>query len=98
MEYKWPGNVRELRNIVNRMAFIFPDETISAEMLRPMLDPDNICVPGTHVHLENSPIQKAESTIIREALERNNGNISKSCRELNISRATLYAKMKKYEL
>jgi DNA-binding NtrC family response regulator len=35
--YPWPGNVRELQNICERAAVLAPDETISAELIRPWL-------------------------------------------------------------
>ena len=39
-----------------------------------------------------------EERLVREAVERCNGNISSAAKMLGISRPTLYAKMKKYGL
>ena len=39
-----------------------------------------------------------EERLVREAVERSNGNISAAAKMLGISRPTLYAKMKKYGL
>jgi two-component system nitrogen regulation response regulator GlnG len=32
--YRWPGNVRELKNLVRRLAALYADEVISAEIVR----------------------------------------------------------------
>ena len=39
-----------------------------------------------------------EESMIREAVQRFNGNISAAAKALGVSRPTLYAKMKKYGL
>ena len=39
-----------------------------------------------------------EERMVREAVERSNGNISAAAKMLGVSRPTLYAKMKKYGL
>ena len=41
---------------------------------------------------------EAEESLVREAVERCNGNISAAAKMLGISRPTMYAKMKKYGL
>ena len=32
-KYAWPGNVRELENLVRRLAALYPQEEISAEII-----------------------------------------------------------------
>jgi transcriptional regulator of acetoin/glycerol metabolism len=39
-----------------------------------------------------------EERLVREAVERSNGNISAAAKSLGVSRHTLYAKLKKYGL
>ena len=42
--------------------------------------------------------ERSEESLVREAVERSNGNISAAAKMLGVSRPTLYAKMKKYGL
>lgn len=37
-KYPWPGNVRELENLVRRLAALYPQEEISAEVIQSELD------------------------------------------------------------
>ena len=56
----------------------------------------NNVIPGlTGNLLHNS---QEEERMVREAVQRYNGNISAAAKALGISRPTLYAKMKKYGL
>jgi len=49
--------------------------------------------PLASLHVMNA---NAELSLIRQALEANNGNMARTAKHLNISRATLYEKCKKY--
>ena len=33
--YPWPGNVRELENLIRRLAALYPQDEISAEIIEP---------------------------------------------------------------
>ena len=38
--YPWPGNVRELENLVRRLAALYPQEEINAEVIDAELKPE----------------------------------------------------------
>ena len=42
--------------------------------------------------------ERSEESMVREAMELCNGNISAAAKRLGVSRPTLYAKLKKYGL
>ena len=56
----------------------------------------NNVIPGLTGNLLHNP--QEEERLVREAIQRYNGNISAAAKALGISRPTLYAKMKKYNL
>ena len=87
--YDWPGNVRELNAKIKR-AVIVADNVL--------LD---VCDLGLdNVDCSDNPdiriIQEKEK--IRNLLEKNHGNVSKTAVELGCSRTALYKKMKKLGL
>ncbi len=43
--YAWPGNVREFENLLERLAIIAPDETVTAEMLPPKFGGSDLALP-----------------------------------------------------
>jgi len=92
LRHDWPGNVRELRNCIER-AVIFCDgaaigeEHLPAQYLK-MRDP---CFPDS---LE-AVYERLSRQKISEALARTSGEKQKAARLLNISRKTLYNRMKK---
>mgnify|MGYP003806988451 CR=1 FL=1 len=94
LQYSWPGNVRELQNVVERMV-----NYASQDRLTPNLIPPEIVgihrTSRQHVDLE-SP-EETEKRLIRHlmTLKFNKNNIAL---QLNVSRATLFRKMKKYGL
>jgi DNA-binding NtrC family response regulator len=104
--YRWPGNIRELRNVIER-AFILH---ANAEELRPEhLPPELRGAPAgkkaerppeklPNVPAEGLVLEDVEKKLIREALERANGNQSRAARLLGISRDTLRYRLKKHGL
>ncbi len=91
MAHHWPGNVRELKHTIEK-AVIMCDN--------PVLRPEDLFLRAapvaTHSALLN--LQEIEHQAIARSLECHQGNLSQASRQLGITRATLYAKMKKYGL
>lgn len=84
--YDWPGNVREL-NAKIRRAVIVADN--------PLLDVCDLGLENVNCsnNLDFRIIQEKER--IRNLLEKNHGNVSKTAAELGCSRTALYKKIKK---
>ncbi len=90
--YHWPGNVRELQHTIER-AVIMSDSSV--------LKPSDIYLATDEIKtvdpiFENYNLEKAEQLIIRKAIEKHNGNISKAAKELGLTRASLYRRMERY--
>ncbi len=96
--HPWPGNVRELRNVCERLSILLAGRVIEetnlpAEILhRPVGAQKGIfALPEAGIELE-----KVEIDLIQQALNRTNGNRSRSARLLGISRDTLLYRMQKH--
>jgi PAS domain S-box-containing protein len=96
-DYPWPGNVRELNNVVERVCLLqksgLPKEKISG-VLQTMIVPANRTTIEKKEDVSVRTLEEMEIEKIRNVLDKNKGNISQTAKELNISRSTLYRKLK----
>lgn len=98
MQYDYPGNIRELENIVEHCCVMCQGSEIELKHLPPELFVKDTDIPNEKTNTSLPPFQEAERRLILETLEKNNQNRLKTAYELNLHRATLYRKMKKYNL
>jgi DNA-binding NtrC family response regulator len=104
--YSWPGNVRELRNRIERILLLEEDDMVRPEHFGPSPSlPSDIRVqagPSGTVNVslpaDGVPLEELEYAVLREALARCGGNVSRAARFLSVSRQTLIYRMKKYRL
>jgi len=89
-EHSWPGNVRELRNAVERLAVLASKKIISAAMVEQTLQFDGL---KRENHAPPQP-ENPEMRRIRDALDSCGGRIGDCAKVLQMSRATLWRKMK----
>lgn len=96
--YDWPGNVRELEYVVERAMMLTPEsQSITHQHIADYLSH----VGGAANSMEIMPMQKMEELLLRAALARHGENLEgkkKAAQALNISLATLYNKLKKYDI
>ncbi len=92
--YSWPGNIRELEHTIERAVIIAREPVITAADLPRMLSMDG----GEKDGKDSGPTTLAENekSLIRNALDKSNYNISQAAEILDVARGTLYSKMKKY--
>ncbi|HUU03485.1 MAG TPA: sigma 54-interacting transcriptional regulator [Myxococcota bacterium] len=97
MRYDFPGNIRELENIIEHAFVVCTNSIIQLDDL-----PQHILVDESWKRERGKvtirPLDDAEAQTIRGVLERCSFNRSKACRELGVSRNTLWRKMKKYRI
>ena len=91
----WSGNIRELQNCIEKAVILSDGSELTAKDLQT----DARSGPGMTTSGTLKAINEAdEERLVREAMERSNGNISSAAKILGVSRPTLYAKLKKYGL
>ncbi len=106
MQYDWPGNVRELENCIERAVALGDQETIDISDLPPALssslqrqDSDEAesqsRMPAQAV---DTDLEELERTTIQRVFEQVHGDKALARKMLGISRATLYRKLKRYNI
>ena len=100
LQYGWPGNVRELKNVMQRAVRLEASEVLQADSLprRLTLTDAGSDAASYGYKREIRALTAMEREAISEALEISGNNIAAASRGLGINRATLYRKMKKYDL
>ena len=98
--WPWPGNVRELQNVIERMVLLRTSDELTVLDFHPDAVGDVAPVrlmPG-HLRLPDEPFSLPELTreIVLKALERFDGNQSRTARYLGIPRHVLLYKLEKY--
>ena len=91
----WPGNVRELRNLMERLAYLSPTETIDADELAFILSPrkESIGLIAEDLAL-NDATHEFQRSYIRKTIQRTLGNVSEAAKMLGVHRSNLYRKMR----
>ncbi len=96
MDYPWPGNVRELKNAME-YAFVVTDQTTIARHHLPRPLAAGTPAQGhSEANEKERPANTDEKTALIEALKQTRGNQSQAARLLNISRVTVWNRMKKH--
>ncbi|NND70148.1 MAG: sigma-54-dependent Fis family transcriptional regulator [Rhodothermales bacterium] len=96
-KYAWPGNVRELQHMIER-AIIMTDSN--------MLQPEDFLFAASMngdqqdsgFTFDSYNLEEVERLVIRRALAKEDGNISRAAEELGLTRASLYRRLEKYGL
>ncbi len=101
LAYRWPGNVRELSNVIERVALLAEAPLVTAGMLALPEAPARPAPPpppsGRPVPLEEA-LGSVEREHLRQALEANRWNVSRSAAQLGISRNTIRYRIEKHGL
>ena len=101
MRYDWPGNVREVENTVQRaFALLDGDEIELSHMpvLFPARSNGQSAAPSPAQEKPGSLLAESERDAIGAALQDARGNKREAARILGIGIATLYRKIKKYDI
>ncbi|GAB1359657.1 hypothetical protein MASR1M31_14450 [Porphyromonadaceae bacterium] len=90
-QYAWPGNIRELQHTIEK-AVIITDRT--------QLEASDFSLTAKQPlpPIDSSSLEEMESSLIKASMEKHNGNLSQVAAQLEISRQTLYNKIKRYDL
>jgi DNA-binding NtrC family response regulator len=101
-QYHWPGNVRELRNVIERGMILADQEFITPKNLpfeiRQSIREETEDLNKDLNELDDLSLEGAEKAHLSRVLSRFDWNKSKASKVLGISRATLRAKIRQYQL
>lgn len=96
--YEWTGNVRELRNVIERASILEDGEIVTTEHLPVDLVGGANTAQATGAFVlpeEGVPLSVVELALVRQAVERTNGNLTRAAKLLGISRDQLRYRLKK---
>jgi DNA-binding NtrC family response regulator len=88
-EHDWPGNVRELQHAIERAVLLAQGEKIQAADF-------GLRGARTPQRLEELSLEQVEALLIRKAMSRYEGNVSKAANALGLSRSALYRRLDRY--
>jgi two-component system nitrogen regulation response regulator NtrX len=101
MEYPWPGNVRQLKNLVEKIVVLSDEKEILPEAVQPYLALNGQGMNGEPISREET-LEEARKRVEKDKLiaklHTMNWDYQAVAKDLNISRATLFNKMKAYEI
>ncbi|MDN3596009.1 sigma-54-dependent transcriptional regulator [Zunongwangia endophytica] len=93
--HSFPGNVRELQYVLERAVIMAEADVLAAEdLVFSVLEKSTV----QNIELKETNLETVEKQTILKVIEKNKGNISKSAKELGITRAALYRRLHKYDL
>ena len=100
-EYTWPGNVRELKRFCEQLSLVAPLPLIREEDVKPLLNgPSTSTSTSQNYELQLGLVkllEQEEKKMIEQALKQIS-DIDEAARVLQISRSSLYKKIKDYNI
>ena len=87
---RWSGNIRELQGCIEKAVIYSETELVRADDLQIRAS------ELTESKTQSVSLEDAEEQVIRNAIRKYNGNLTLVAKTLNISRPTLYSRLKKY--
>jgi len=102
LHYDWPGNVRELENCVARAVTLGDHKSIDVEDLPPSMRTEQTGSGSATMQdaaaISTTALAEMEKMTILRVFEQANGDKALAGKMLGISRATLYRKLKRYNI
>ncbi len=92
-DYSWPGNIRELENKVKRAVIMTKNAVIIPEDFNLKFEES----PQEKMNLRKA-VEEFEENCIRQAMLKNDGNVSRTAQELDINRTTFYDMLNRYNI
>jgi DNA-binding NtrC family response regulator len=91
-EHTWPGNVREMDHAIERAVLMAKGDTIAPVDLG--------LRAGTESggRIEDMSLEEVESLLVKKALARFDGNVSKAAEALGLSRSAMYRRLQRHGL
>ncbi|MDL0421255.1 PrpR N-terminal domain-containing protein [Caldibacillus thermoamylovorans] len=95
IEYDWPQNLLQLKRVLEELFLITKTSYINQKSVRMVLENEgalsSITSPAQNTsRYDNLSLKEITHEIVKEALKKNDGNQTKTAKELKISRSTLW--------
>ncbi|OUR93911.1 sigma-54-dependent Fis family transcriptional regulator [Flavobacteriales bacterium 34_180_T64] len=94
--HHWPGNIREIQHTIERGVIMSEGQEIKAT------DYNLTNIPAqsneTALEFDNLNLSDIEKILVKKAMHKHEGNISKAAKELGLTRAALYRRLEKFNL
>lgn len=102
LQYDWPGNVRELENCIARAVTLGDQEVMDVKDLPPAIRTEQAATVESRdadgASLSTTALAEMERMTILRVFEQAGGDKALAGKMLGISRATLYRKLKRYNI
>ena len=92
LDHAWPGNVSELDHAVERAVLMAQGEQVQARDLGLRAARDQ------SARIEDMSLEEVEGFLIKKALARYDGNVSRAAEALGLSRSSLYRRLQKHDI
>ena len=93
MNHNFPGNIRELENVIEHASIMCNGDTLLPEHL-----PEQFQEKPFYSNNKPLTLEDIEKIAIKNVLEKNNGKVMATCRELGITKDRLRRKRKKFNI
>lgn len=90
--YAWPGNTRELESAIETMIAFSTGDNLYWPL--PSTDQEEMVKQATYW----GAVEQFEEQYLRKSLEKRQGKVNKTAREIGLSKVSLIKKMRKYKL
>jgi DNA-binding NtrC family response regulator len=100
LDYNYPGNVRQLESAIERAVLLAENEQITTEDLPPEIGeevrPSLVLADGFKLPANGINFEEVEKSLILQAMERTDQNITKSAKLLGLTFRTLQYRLEKF--
>ncbi|MBL4905613.1 MAG: sigma-54-dependent Fis family transcriptional regulator, partial [Flavobacteriaceae bacterium] len=94
--HTWPGNVREIQHTIERGVIMSDGQEIKVSDFNLTSIP--VISTNSSNEFDTLNLSEIEKVLVQKAIDKNEGNISKSAKELGLTRAALYRRLEKFNL
>ncbi|QCR23593.1 sigma-54 dependent transcriptional regulator [Pontibacter sp. SGAir0037] len=98
-QHSWPGNVRELQHTIERALIMAEDNVLQPQDFSfSSIESPVLAAPAAPFSPNTTQLHQLERETIIRVIEKNQGNISKSAKELGLTRTALYRRLNKHDI